>query len=144
MNADSGAADTREEGFRRHRHTQTSEEVRTGKCHMFGRPSDIARKDAHSEESAETRFQPCVYGRVFADTDLKSVTAVTAEEFVYKITCFNGFVATMIAILAGSVFIDKMWKLGLASKDIYWKRQAIEVQDARSPRPRVQGLQLTW
>ena len=87
-----------------------------------------------SEEGAETRFQPCVHGRVFADTDLKSVTAVTAEEFVYKITCFNGFVATMIAILAGSVFIDKMWKLGLASKDIYWKRQAIEVQDARSSR----------
>ena len=40
----------------------------------------------------------------------------------------------MIAILAGSVFIDKMWKLALASKDIYLKRQAIEVQDARSPR----------
>ena len=43
-------------------------------------------------------------------------------------------VVTMIATLAGSVFIDKMWKLGLASKDIYWRRQAIQVQDARPSR----------
>ena len=132
IDADNGAADTREVGYRRH--ALAEEDVRTGECNMFGRTSDIAGKDAHSAESAETRFQLCEHRRVLADTDLKIVIAVIAEEFVCKTTCFTGFAVAMIATLAGSVFIDKMWKLGLASKDFYCKRQPIEVRDVKSSR----------